>query len=58
MGGKKKEIEDIEKNIEGLKLRMENTKSHLASIEIIRQIEDLERQKVKLEKDDGNWIIG
>jgi hypothetical protein len=58
MGGKKKEIEDIEKNIEGLKLRMENTKSHLASIELIRQIEDLERQKVKLEKDDGNWIIG
>ena len=58
MGGKKKEIEDIEKNIVGLKLRMENTKSHLGSIEIIRQIEDLERQKVKLEKDDGNWIIG
>lgn len=56
MGAKSKELEDLEKNIEGLKMRLSETKSHLGSIELMRYIEELEKKKEKLEKSGSNWI--
>jgi predicted nucleic acid-binding Zn-ribbon protein len=58
MGAKSKEVEEIEAQIYMLQNKMKSTKSHLAGIEFMRQIEELKRKKEKIEKDGESWITG
>jgi len=58
MGEKSREIEEIEAKIYVLENKLKTTKSHLASIEILKQIDELKREKEKIEKEGSNWIIG
>jgi hypothetical protein len=58
MGEKSREVEEIEAKIYVLENKLKTTKSHLASIEILKQIDELKREKEKIEKEGSNWIIG
>jgi len=58
MGAKSREVEEVEAKIYMLENKLKTTKSHLASIEIVRQIDELKKEREKLEKHGDNWITG
>lgn len=57
MGAKSKELEELEAQIYMLQNKMKSAKSHLASIEFMRQMEELKKKKEKIEKEGEGWII-
>ncbi len=58
MGPKSREVEEVEAKIYMLENKLKTIKSHLGSIEIVRQIDELKKEREKLEKHGDNWIIG
>ena len=41
-----------------LENKLRDFKSHIASIEVMRQIDELKKERERLEKQGDNWIIG
>jgi predicted RNase H-like nuclease (RuvC/YqgF family) len=58
MGAKSREVEEVEAKIYMLENKLKTIKSHLGSIEIVRQIDELKKERERLEKQGDNWIIG
>jgi len=58
MGTKGREIEEIDAKVFVLENKLRDFKSHIASIEIMRQIDELKRERERLEKQGDNWVIG
>jgi len=58
MGPKGREIEEIDAKVFVLENRLRDFKSHIASIEIMRQIDELKRERERLEKQSDSWVIG
>jgi len=58
MGAKSREVEEVEAKIYMLENKLKTTKSHLGSIEIVRQLDELKKERERLEKQGDNWIIG
>ena len=50
MGSKSREIEEIDAKVFVLENKLRDFKSHIASIEIMRQIDELKRERERLEK--------
>jgi len=58
MGPNGREIEEIDAKVFVLENKLRDCKSHLASIEIMRQIAELKNERERLEKQGDNWIMG
>jgi len=58
MGAESREVAQVEAEMEELKRKIAGSKSHLASIEMTKQLDALEKKKAELEKKGSNWIVG
>jgi hypothetical protein len=54
MGGNATEVEKIDAQIKEFEEKLANCKSHVASIDIVRELDVLQKKKEKMSK---GWII-